>query len=186
LEQWQVMEGEFTVSAENSTEPGARTPDLELLVREHWAPVYRTVLSIVRDHGVAEDVTQEVLLKAWRALPGFRGEASLRNWILRIAHNSAISYLRKRRPELYEPWNLPERELGRDVADEAVNRVALDRVAEALAELSPSTRSIVVLREVESRSYEDIARIVRLPLPTVRTRLFRARKQLAQALKEWK
>lgn len=180
-----MMEGDTTELGTETTNPKAQPPDLESLVRDHWEPVYRTVLSIVRDHGIAEDVTQDSLLKAWKALPTFRGDASLRSWILRIAHNTAISSLRRRRPELYEPWNLPERDGGRDVSEDAVNAVAFEQVAAALAKLPPLTRSIVVLREVEGRSYEEIAQIVRLPLPTIRTRLFRARKHLAKALKEW-
>jgi RNA polymerase sigma-70 factor (ECF subfamily) len=160
--------------------------DLEQLVRAHWAPTYRVVIALVRDHALAEDITQEALLKAWKALPSFRGDSSLRNWILRIAHNTAISTLRRRRPELREPWNLPENTLGRDASDSVVDGLVMEQFQIALAELPPSTRAIVVLREVEGRSYEDIADIVGLPLSTVRTRLFRARKELAIALGGWR
>ena len=161
-------------------------PDLEQLVRAHWEPTYRVVLALVRDHALAEDITQEALLKAWKALPGFRGDASLRNWILRIAHNTAISMLRRRRPEPREPWNLPEVQSGRDTADAALDGMVMAQFKTALATLPASTRSIVVLREVEGRSYEEIAAIVGLPLSTVRTRLFRARKHLAKVLEEWR
>lgn len=164
----------------------AAMPDLEQLVREHWEPTYRVVLALVRDHSLAEDVTQEALLKAWKALPGFRGDASLRNWILRIAHNTAISMLRRRRPEPREPWDLPEERSGRDASDLALDGMLMDQFKTALAGLPPRTRAIVVLREVEGRSYEDIAEIVGLPLSTVRTRLFRARRQLAEALEGWR
>jgi RNA polymerase sigma-70 factor (ECF subfamily) len=161
-------------------------PDLEQLVRAHWEPTYRVVLALVCDHALAEDITQEALLKAWKALPSFRGEASLRNWILRIAHNTAISMLRRRRPETREPWNLPEPRAGRDASDSALDGMLMDQFEAALARLPASTRSIVVLREVEGRSYEEIATIVGLPLSTVRTRLFRARKELAAALEGWR
>lgn len=161
-------------------------PDLEQLVRDHWAPTYRVVVALVRDHGMAEDITQESLLKAWKALPTFRGDASLRNWILRIAHNTAISALRRRKPESREPWNLPESLSGPDASDLVADRLMMEQFQTALSALSPSTRAIVVLREVEGRSYEEIAEIVRLPLSTVRTRLFRARKELAIALKGWR
>lgn len=155
-------------------------------MRDHWAPTYRVVMALVRDHALAEDVTQEALLKAWKALPSFRGDSSLRNWILRIAHNTAISMLRRRRPEPREPWNLPESVSGRDSSDLVVDELMLEHFQTALSALPPSTRAIVVLREVEGRSYEDIADIVQLPLSTVRTRLFRARKELAIALKGWR
>lgn len=163
-----------------------QTPDLEQLVRDHWAPTYRVVMALVRDHALAEDVTQEALLKAWKALPSFRGDSSLRNWILRIAHNTAISMLRRRKPEPREPWNLPESISGRDSSDLVMDEMMLEQFQTALSALPPSTRAIVVLREVEGRSYEDIADIVQLPLSTVRTRLFRARKELAIALEGWR
>ena len=163
-----------------------QTPDLEQLVRDHWAPTYRVVMALVRDHALAEDVTQEALLKAWKALPSFRGDSSLRNWILRIAHNTAISMLRRRKPEPREPWNLPETISGRDSSDLVMDELMLEQFQTALSALPPSTRAIVVLREVEGRSYEDIADIVQLPLSTVRTRLFRARKELAIALEGWR
>jgi RNA polymerase sigma-70 factor (ECF subfamily) len=163
-----------------------QVPDLEHLVRAHWAPTYRVVMALVRDHARAEDITQEALLKAWKALPRFRGESSLRNWILRIAHNTAISDLRRRSPEPREPWNLPESGSGRDSSDLVMDDMMMEQFQAALAALPPSTRAIVVLREVEGRSYEEIAGIVRLPLSTVRTRLFRARKELAKSLAGWR
>ncbi|MDH3538885.1 MAG: sigma-70 family RNA polymerase sigma factor [Acidimicrobiia bacterium] len=169
-----------------ATSEAGQTPDLEQLVRDHWAPTYRVVMALVRDHALAEDITQEALLKAWKALPGFRGDASLRNWVLRIAHNTAISVLRSRKPEPREPWNLPESISGRDSSDLVIDELMLQQFQTALSAMPASTRAIVVLREVEGRSYEEIADIVRLPLSTVRTRLFRARKELAVALKGWR
>lgn len=172
----------------------ARVPDLkepspaelEALVREHWAAVYRTVLVLVRDHALAEDITQDSLLKAWKALPKFRGDSSLRSWILRIAHNTAISALRKRRFEPREPWNLPDASGSAETSDLAIGSVLMEQFQSALADLPAQTRAIVVLREVEGRSYEDIARIVQLPVTTVKTRLFRARRHLGKALEGWK
>lgn len=181
------MNGDSVTSQEEPTgDSRPPLPDLEQLVRAHWKPVYRVVLSLSRDHALAEDVTQEALLKAWKALPSFRGEASLRSWILRIAHNTAISALRKRRPEPREMWNLPDSPGRRQAADLAFDNMMMEHFKAALAELPPSTRSIVVLREVEGHSYEEISDIVGLPLTTVRTRLFRARKQLAKSLAGWR
>ena len=172
---------------QSETSPGetGHAPDLETLVRDHWAPAYRVVVAIVRDHALAEDITQETLLKAWKALPSFRGESSLRNWILRIAHNTALSTIRRRTPEPHEPWNLPESRSGRDASDPVMDEMLMEQFEAALAGLPAGSRAIVVLREVEGRSYEEIAEIVRLPVSTVRTRLFRARKILASALKGW-
>lgn len=164
-------------------------PDLEQLVRDHWEPVYRVVLALVRDHGLAEDVTQETLLKAWKALPRFRGDSSLRTWILRIAHNTAISALRKRLPQPQDPFEMPDLAAtsygAADTAQTAIGSALMDQFEAALASLPAKTRTIVVLRELEGHPYEEIARIVGLPTTTVRTRLFRARKHLAKAMAGW-
>lgn len=169
--------------------PAPSLPDLEQLVRDHWEPVYHVVLALVRDHALAEDVTQETLLKAWKALPRFRGDASLRTWILRIAHNTAISALRKRVPQPQDPFEMPDQPAtaygAADTAQAAVGSALMDQFEAALASLPPKTRAIVVLRELEGHAYDDIARIVGLPTTTVRTRLFRARKHLAKSLAGW-
>ena len=81
---------------------------LEQLMVDHADAVYRVALSVTRNPHLAEDVAQDALLKAWQALPTFRGESPLRNWILRITHNTAISTLRKRRDVLQDPFELPE------------------------------------------------------------------------------
>lgn len=159
---------------------------LRLLVREYSAAIYRVALSIVRDSALAEDVTQDTLMKAWQALPGFRGESSLRSWVLRIAHNTAISTLRKRRDVLADPNTLPERETRGSVERDAQDRAVMAEFTQALEELDELSRSIVVLRELEHQSYEEIATTLDLPLPTVKTRLFRARRKLAHALEGWK
>ena len=159
---------------------------LRVLVREYSSAIYRVALSIVRDPALAEDVTQDTLLKAWQALPGFRGESSLRSWVLRIAHNTAISTLRRRRDVLADPNTLPEREARRSVESDAEDRAAMVEFTRALDELDDLSRSIVVLRELEHQSYEEIAATLDLPLPTVKTRLFRARRKLSHALGGWR
>lgn len=170
---------------------GVRSPDvtdlqLEELMVEHAEAAYRVALSVTKNAHLAEDVTQDAMLKAWQALPTFRGDSPLRNWVLRITHNTAISALRKRRDVLKDPFELPEQQAGHSVERQAHGRMALDAFEEALAELDELTRSIVVLREVESMSYDDIAELLDVPLPTVKTRLLRARRQLAGSLEGWR
>ena len=167
------------------TEP---TPaeQLEELVREHLDAVYRVAFSVVRDSALAEDVAQDAILKAWKALPTFRGESSLRSWLLRITHNTAISTLRKRREVLQDPFEMPEEATQRSVERQAHGRMALEAFEEALGRLDELTRSIVVLREVESLSYDEIAELLDVPLPTVKTRLLRARRQLSASLDGWR
>jgi RNA polymerase sigma-70 factor (ECF subfamily) len=158
---------------------------LESLVIDHGEAAYRVALSVTRDHDLAEDVTQDAMLKAWGALPTWRGDAPLRNWILRITHNTAISALRKRREVLSDPVEMPEQASTTSVERDVHERMALAAFESALDELDELTRSIVVLREVESLSYEEIAEALQVALPTVKTRLLRGRRHLANALGGW-
>lgn len=160
--------------------------DMAQLVAEHSDAVYRVALSVTRNPVLAEDVSQDALIKAWQALPSYRGEAPLRNWILRITHNTAVSALRKRREEIRDPNELPERFTGSSTETQVQNRLAIDRFTEALDELDETSRSIVVLREIEGLSYDEICSVLKLSLPTVKTRLLRARRQLANALDGWR
>jgi RNA polymerase sigma-70 factor (ECF subfamily) len=163
-------------------------PDqLHNLVVDYGDAVFRVALSVVKDRALAEDVAQETMVKAWMALPTFRGDSSLRSWILRIAHNTAISTLRQRRAVVLDPHDMPEpvdpRE--RSVETKVQSNLVLDEFAEALDVLDELSRSIVILRELEGLSYEEIVEILDVPLPTVKTRLLRARRKLSAALREW-
>ncbi len=165
----------------------ANPDDLHNLMVDHSDAVYRLALSVVRDRSLAEDVAQETMVKAWLALPTFRGDSSLRGWVMRIAHNTAISTLRSRRAVVSDPMEMPEAEF---VPEKSVERrvegaVAVDAFVEALDHLDELSRSIVVLRELEGMSYEEISQILDVPLPTVKTRLLRARRQLGNVLREW-
>lgn len=164
------------------------TPEqqLEELVREHLDAVYRVAFSVVRDSALAEDVAQDAILKAWNALPTFRGESSLRSWLLRITHNTAISTLRKRREEVRDPNLLPEHASASTTERDVVDRLSIDAFEQALDQLDELSRSIVVLREIEGLSYDEIADILEVGLPTVKTRLLRARRVLASALEGWR
>lgn len=158
---------------------------MEDLIKDHADAVYRVALSVTRDPALAEDVSQDSLIKAWQALPTFRGASPLRNWVLRITHNTAISTLRRRRDELRPPELLPERTSLTTVESQVQDRLAIVRFEEALDDLDDVSRSIVVLREVEGLSYSELCEVLDLPMPTVKTRLLRARRQLARALEGW-
>jgi RNA polymerase sigma-70 factor (ECF subfamily) len=159
---------------------------MEELVKEHADAVYRVALSVTSDPTLAEDVSQDALIKAWQSLPSYRGESPLRHWILRITHNTAISALRRRREVVVSPLDLPEGPAREPSVDAQVqDRIAIDRFQTALGDLDSISRSIVVLREVEGLSYAEMSDVLELPLPTIRTRLLRARRQLADALDGW-
>ena len=176
---------EPTSAAARRTE-GVTDVQLEELMTEHADAAYRVALSVTRDPDLAQDVTQDAMLKAWQALPTWRGDAPLRNWVLRITHNTAISTLRRRREIVRDPFDMPEQATTRSVERQAHGRMALDAFEEALGRLDELTRSIVVLREVESLSYDEIADLLDVPLPTVKTRLLRARRQLSATLEGWR
>lgn len=161
---------------------------LAALTRRHADAVYRVALSVTRDPDLAEDVAQDTLLKAWQALPSFRSDSPLKNWLLRIAHNTAVSALRRRRDVHVDPSELPETPTPdhRSLEHQVESRAAVDDFEAALSDLDELSRSIVVLREVEGLSYDEIAEVLEVPLPTVKTRLLRARRQLAAALEGWR
>jgi RNA polymerase sigma-70 factor, ECF subfamily len=159
---------------------------LAALVRDHGPAMYRLARSIMGDNALAEDVVQESLMKAWQASGSLHEDSSLRAWALRITHNTAISTLRKRREELRDPAMLPEASHGAGTDRQIAGRLMVEDLMAALDTLDPLTRSIVVLREIEDMPYEDIAAALGVPLPTVKTRLFRARKLLSTRLADWR
>lgn len=168
--------------------PGGQDPaELHQLITDHSDAVFRLAFSIVRDRALAEDVAQDTMVKAWLALNTFRGESSVRSWIMRIAYNTAISTLRSRRALVIDPATIPESmELDEAGPDSAAERSEIFAAFEAaLDQLDDLSRSVVVLREIEGLSYDHIARLLEVPLPTVKTRLLRARRKLASALREW-
>jgi len=165
----------------------------DLLVKKYQHKVLTVVRRYISDHSEAQDVTQEAFIKAYRALPKFRGDSAFYTWIYRIAINTAKNYLvsRGRRPpdsdvdiadgELFETGqrlrdvNSPEAQL---LTDE-IQRT----VWQALDELSEDLRAALTLREFEGLSYEEIAEILGCPVGTVRSRIFRAREAIDEKLK---
>ena len=154
---------------------------LRVMIDEHSGAVYRVALGVVRDPSLAEDVTQETMISAWKSLATYRGEGSERSWILRIAHNTAVSTLRRIRDEATDPGLRPDRPVpGAEV--HAAGRGDLAVLRSALDSLDELSRSIVILRDVEGLSYAEIADTLAVPVPTVKTRLLRARRELQRVV----
>ncbi len=155
-------------------------------------PVYNLALRLTGNRADAEDLAQDALLKAVRALPGFRGESKASTWAYRITLNAWKSLLRARRRRAF--WrtatlglvdggaDAPASDPPADAGLESAERCAA--VRRALAELDDDGRAIVVLRELEEKSYEEIGALLGLPPGTVRSRLFRARARLKALLEE--
>jgi RNA polymerase sigma-70 factor (ECF subfamily) len=165
----------------------------ELLVRKYQHKVAKLVARFVRDRSEAEDVTQEAFIKAYRALPGFRGESAFYTWLYRIAVNTAKNYLesRGRRPpgSDLEIEGAELMDAGSLLRDEATpERLALTEeigttVARVINQLPVDLRTAIMLREIEGLSYEEIAEVMDCPIGTVRSRIFRAREVIDTELK---
>ena len=182
-----LLSGETTSSEVRDEPPGPDPDELHMLATEHGDPVFRLALSIVRDRALAEDIAQETMLRAWTALPTLRNRSAMRSWILRIAHNTSISMLRSRKAVVTDPFDMPEDSgpTDRSVESRVQSGAVVDDFVAALDDLDDLSRSIVVLRELEGLSYDEIVDILDVPLPTVKTRLLRARRRLGASMRGW-
>jgi len=145
--------------------------------------VYRFALRLGADEGTAEDIVSEVFLEFWRRAASFKARSKLSTWLLSIAHNKLASKRRRRSPE---PLDEAAVEAMADAADgpEAIlqKKQAASIVAQALEQLSPAHREIIDLAYYHEKSISEVARVLGIPEATVKTRMFHARKRLAQAL----
>jgi RNA polymerase sigma-70 factor (ECF subfamily) len=162
------------------------------LVLRYQKPVHGLIVRMVRDRGLAEDLSQEVFIKAYRALGTFDPKRKFSSWLFKIAHNTAIDRLRRRQIDTV-PLESPDEEkadllaLLPDPAGESPDtRLKRRSLAEALSgavgQLRVEYREVVVLRFQEGLAYEEIAEITGLPLGTVKTHLHRARKAMVRTL----
>ncbi|HEY0666278.1 MAG TPA: RNA polymerase sigma factor RpoE [Gallionella sp.] len=166
----------------------------DLLVAKYQRKLGRLISRFVRDASDAEDVTQEAFVKAYRALPGFRGESAFYTWLYRIGINTAKNYLlsNKRRPPTTTPFDVDDAEsfeeggLLREVdtpENELMSKQVVGVVQASLQQLPEDLRSALTLREIEGLSYEEIASVMNCPVGTVRSRIFRAREAVAENLR---
>ena len=160
----------------------------DLLVLKYQYKVHAIVARFIRDSDEVRDVVQEAFIKAYRALPKFRGDSQFYTWLYRIAVNTAKNYLvaRSRRPpssdvdlddaEYYsgsdqlKDHSSPENQLFRDQLEVAINQ--------AIVELPEDLRTALTLREYEGLSSEDIAAVMDCPVGTIRSRIFRGREAI--------
>ena len=165
----------------------------ELLVIKYQRKLGRLLSRMVRDAAEVEDITQETFIKAYRALPGFRGESAFYTWLYRIGVNTAKNYLvgRKRQPTssdvlAEDAENYEEGDLLRDVATpdaELQTKQIAQAVNSAVDALTEELRVAITLREIEGMSYEEIAQMMDCPIGTVRSRIFRAREAIAERIR---
>ena len=165
--------------------------DFGLLVAKYQRKLARLLSRLIRDPAEVEDVAQETFIKAYKALPAFRGDSAFYTWLYRIGINTAKNFLvsqGRRAPtttdfdsgtfedaDQLRDNNMPERLLMTKQIGDTVN-VAMEALPEEL-------RTAIVLREIEGLSYEEIATIMECPIGTVRSRIFRAREAISEKLK---
>ncbi len=165
------------------------------LVRPHERGIYLAALSIVHNDADAEEVIQETILKAFKAIGRFREEAKFSTWIFQIAINESRMKLRKDRRHLYDSLDEPVKGeeqgdyISRDFADwreipsEALENARLrEALTKALASLSPKYRQVLVLRDIEHLNIAETAKVIGISEAAVKTRLLRARLQMRDAL----
>ncbi|WP_189388056.1 RNA polymerase sigma factor RpoE [Bacterioplanes sanyensis] len=160
----------------------------DLLVMKYQHKILALVGRFVSDHAEAQDVTQEAFIKAYRALPGFRGDSQFYTWLYRIAVNTAKNFLvsRGRKTptqdiELEDASFFADEDRMKEVdtPDALLQREQLrDVVFTAIAELPEELKVAVTLREMDGLSYEEIAEVMDCPIGTVRSRIFRAREAI--------
>jgi len=157
----------------------------ETLVRRHRRLVHRVVARVIGGND-ADDVTQDAFLRAFHRLHQFRGDSPFRAWLLRIAHNAALSSRAGRTPEhdelfVEEAESMPSSErLPAHALEDTERR---ERLSLKLQQMRPPHRAVLVLRDLEGLSYEEIAAVTETPLGSVKGRLFRARQELIEILR---
>jgi RNA polymerase sigma-70 factor (ECF subfamily) len=158
---------------------------LVLLLPRYRDKVFRLCLSMLRDRALAEDVTQDVFMRVWRALPGYGAQASLSTWIYAISRNACLSELRKRRAMVSldcddDEYNPEIAALSTRDSDDS----ATVSIGQVLDQLPERYRQAVTLFYMEDKSYEQTAASLGLPLGTVKALLHRARKRLIELTRE--
>ncbi len=167
-----------------------------LLVVKYQHKIIGLISRFVRDPMEREDIAQEAFVKAYRALPNFRGDSAFYTWLYRIAVNTAKNHLVSagRRPPAQDidvdeaafsaqsdrmaDFNTPEAS--------AMNDELASAIKQAITDLPESLKEAIILREIEGMSYEEIAQIMDCPIGTVRSRIFRARETIEEAMKTYR
>lgn len=166
----------------------------ELLVAKYQRRLGRLISRFVRDAAEVEDVTQDAFIKAYRALPAFRGDSAFYTWLYRIGINTAKNYLLskgRRAPtttvfDTEDAEDFEEASLLHEVAtpeNELMSKQVVEVVNSSLQQLPDDLRTALTLREIEGLSYEEISEVMGCPIGTVRSRIFRAREAIAANLR---
>jgi RNA polymerase sigma-70 factor (ECF subfamily) len=165
----------------------------EALLIRHRKAIFHVVTKIVRNNDEAQDLVQETFMKAFNALASYRSQYRFSTWLYKIAANSAIDYVRKKRIEalsLDQPIETQDGQVELELADrtwdpeqDLVRKQKLQSIDEAIDSLPDKYREVIIYRHRDDKSYEEIASILKTPVGTVKARIFRARELLKKKLK---
>jgi RNA polymerase sigma-70 factor, ECF subfamily len=157
---------------------------MHTLYSRHNVRVYRFILRIVRDGTMAEDLVSQVFLDVWRTARQFEGRSQVSTWLLSIARFKALTSLRQRRFEDIDQDDVREIADDSDTPEVSLERATTSEILRAcVAKLSPAHREIINLVYYHEKSVEEVGEIIGIPQSTVKTRMFYARKQLAELLR---
>lgn len=166
----------------------------DLLVQKYHRRLMRLLSRMVRNQEEVEDIAQETFIKAYRALPQFRGDAAFYTWLYRIGVNTARNYLSSRKRQMptisdqamNDDDDVDERIVAQDIntpESMLLSKQVAMAVNDAVEALPEELRTAITLREMEGMSYEEIAEMMACPIGTVRSRIFRAREAIATKLR---
>ena len=165
----------------------------EALLNKYRNLVFSIMVKMVRNHQEAEDLTQEAFMKAFNSLSSFNDEFAFSTWLMKIASNNCIDFLRKRKLRTYsihEPIQYKDEKIEIDIPDheptpekQLLQSERAKMIQSAIDELPERYRYVILLRHKEEKSYEEISEILNLPLGTVKAQIFRAREILNKKLK---
>ena len=164
------------------------------LVKKYHNAIYSLIYRIVHDREQIEDLTQEVFVKAFASIKNFNPEYAFSTWLYKIATNSSIDYLRKKKLRTFsidKPIISEEGEHSFEISDttyqpdiDVIQRQRTHIIEEAIKQLPEKYRRVIILRHSEDRDYADIAKILKLPIGTVKAHIFRARELLNKYLRD--
>lgn len=171
-------------------------PAFRELLGRYERPVFSLIYRMVRDRTLAEDLSQEAFIRAFKAIGSYKTSYKFSNWILKIANNHTIDHLRKRRLDTVSIDGSPHAHTADEISQSQVvlesrdenpqeyveHRELGSQIEQAIGDLREEYRTVIVLRHVEGYAYDEIAEIMELPLGTVKTYLHRARGELRKSL----
>jgi len=165
----------------------------EELLNRYQKTVFHIVIKIIRNSDDAQDLVQETFMRAFNTLESYRSEFRFSTWLCKIAANCSIDYLRKKRIKAFsmdKPYETKDGTVGVELEDKSANpeeyllrKQRIISIEEAIESLPPKYKEVIIYRHHDDKSYEEIAKIMGIPIGTVKARIFRARELLKKKMK---